>query len=303
MKKRYIVSGALLVITILLILIFFSLRYDTRDRAAGEFGEDYARIAVYYPEGDKPSDEGINALRVAIDTALIEDSHTSGGRVWYDSFISFGKAQIGDMEENKAFTAESIAVGGDFFSLHELDFLSGTPFYSDDNYSDRVVIDEECSFKLYGSVNSVGMPLLIDGRELYVAGVFRREDSSAWEAQFGKNPVVILPDRREGTRLWSVYEIVMPDPVDSYAKTLVSEAAGDSVHLVDVTERFSLSALFENLAHFGTRSHVVRPIAFPWFENTSRGVEDVLSMLLAAAGTSIVMFSFSLVYIVIRRKK
>lgn len=300
MKKRYIVSVSLLIPALISVAVFFGVRASVSDTRADSFGKDYARIAVY-PESSYDF-ERINALRVAIDTKLIEESHSAAGRVWYDGFISFGKASVSG-NEVKSFESVKMTAGGDFFTLYDFEFLSGTPFYSDDNFPDRVVIDERCSFRLYGSTNAVGMPLWIDSREYYVAGVFRAEDTPAWEMQFGDSPVVIIPDEIPDGNLYSVYEIVLPDPVDSYALTIVGEAVGDEAVVVDVTNRYSFKNLFENISDFSTRSYVTRPVAFPWFENSARGNLDTLSLLLTLTLITLSAFTISLVYLIIRRKK
>lgn len=299
MKKRYIVSLCLLCLAVISVLTFLGYRASVNDTRADSYGENYARISVY-PERAYTF-EDINALRVAIDKRLIEDSHSTSGRLWYDGFASFGKATASGSEV-KPFEVKKMVAGGDFFTLYDFEFLSGTPFYSDDNFSDRVVIDEKCSFRLYGSPNAVGMPLWIDSREYYVAGVFRCEDNTAWEMQFGESPVVIIPDEISDANLYSAYEIVLPDPVDDYALTLVSESVDGAV-TVDTTNRYSLKNLFENLSDFWTRSYVTSPVAFPWFENISRGNTDILSFMLAISLVTISSFTLSLIYIILRRKK
>ncbi len=302
MKKRYIISAILLVLSLVLTFVFFSLKASFCDTRAKAFGKDYARIALYYENASLLDFEGLNALRVGVDKALSE-SFSSDTRLWYDGFVSFGDATVDKRDVIGTFEAKKMVAGGDFFTLYDFEFLSGTPFRSDDNYSDRVVIDEETSFRLYGSVNSVGMPCVIDGREFYVAGVFKCEDSRAWELQFGTSPVVIVPDKTEDLNLWSVYEIVMPNPVDDYALKIVEELAGEGSVAVDVSSRYSLSNLFENLKAFPSRSYVTSPVAFPWFENTARGHEDTLSLLLPFVLLSFVLYLVSLVYIIVRRKK
>ena len=300
MKKRYITAICLVILTLICTSVFFIFRASVSDTRADSFGEDYARISVY-PEAPYGF-EGINALRVAIDTKLIENSHCATGRVWYDGFISFGEASVSG-NEIKPFDAVRMTAGGDFFTLYDFEFLSGTPFYSDDNFSDRVVIDERCSFKLYGSVNAVGMPLFINSREYYVAGVFRTEDTPAWEMQFGDSPVVIMPDDISDGNLYSVYEIVLPDPVDDYALTVVSEAVGEGAVVVDATNRYTFKKLFESISDFSTRSYVTHHVAFPWFENTSRGRVDTLSIMLTLCIACVSALALSLIYLIIRRKK
>ncbi len=300
MKIRYVVFICLLALSLICVGVFFGARASVSDTRASSFGEDYARIAVY-PE-ELITYDGINAFRVNIDERLISDSHSANGRLWYDGFISFGRSSVSALD-SASFMAEKITAGGDFFTLYDLDFLTGTPFYSDDNYSDRAVIDERCSFRLFGSVDSIDMPIVIDSKEYYVAGVFRAEDSKAWSVQFGEEPVVIIPDRIADGNLYSAYEIVLPDPVNNYALGVVSEAVGDNAVTVDVTNRYSLKNLFSHLPELPYRSYVTRDVAFPWFENSARGELDRLSVMLALSLISVTALAVSGVYIIIRRKK
>lgn len=300
MKKRYVVTAALALLALVVTGAFFAMKADYSDTRAQSFGEDYARIAVY-PE-EKYSYDGINALRVAIDSRLISDSHSAEGRLWYDGFISFGNASVSTLD-TPSFNAQMISAGGDFFTLYDLEFISGTPFRDDDNYSDRVVIDERAAFKLYGNANCIDMPLYINSREYYVAGVFRAEEGKAWEMQFGESPCVIIPDEIADSNLYSCYEIVMPNPVDDYALTVVTDAAGEKADIVDVTNRNTFKNLFRGISDFTTRSYVVRPISYPWFENTARGNSDALSLMLLFSIISLSAFAVSGIYLIIRRKK
>ena len=301
MKKRYIVTACLFLVSLTAALVLFITRANYRDIAAESFGKDYARISVF-PENTLGFDE-INSLRFAIDSNLKADSHSAEGRLWYDSFTGFGEAYVEKTDMSSYFRATSMIAGGDFFVLHKFDFLSGDRFYPDDNYTDRVVIDERCAFKLYGSTNCIGMPLVVNAEMRYVAGVVKAEESEAWTLQFGDKPFVIVPDDYMAGNSYSVYEIVLPDPVDGYAEGVVKNAAGESALTVDVTNRYGMSNLFENLADFFHRSYVTRPVAFPWFENVERGRVDTLSVMLLAWLVSLVTLSVSIIYVIIRGKK
>ncbi len=300
MKKRYIVTLCLFVLCLVTGGIFFSKRAAYTDLTADAYGKDYARIAVYPHE--PVTFDVINSYRVGIDSRLISDSHSAEGRLWYDSYVSYGEASVSRYEEIKSFRVKTLSVNEDFFKLHPVNLLSGTLFYEDDNFSDRVLIDERCSYELFGSYDSVGMPLEINSEIRYVAGVFKTEDSDSWRRQFGDYPIVIMPDDMYPGSLYSVYEIVLPSPVGSYGLDVVSGVAGDAA-VVDFTNRYSFKKLFGNLSDFFTRSFVIEPVSYPWFENTARGRLDSLSVMLLAFCVSCTAFVISLSYLYIRRKK
>lgn len=303
MKKRYIVSAVLLVLAITLTLAFFIRREAFSDKSAQAFGKDYARIALYYSSDTALDKEGINAIRVGVDNKLLADSHTSDGRLWYDVYTAFTTSSVAHATENTSFTADVIVAGGDWFKLNDFEYLYGTPFYSDDNLSDRIVIDERTSFKLFGSANTVGMPLLVDGRVCFVAGVFKSPVTTAWETQFEERPVIILPESfREDVR-YTVYEMVLPNPVTSYALETVKSVAGDKVLSVDVSSRYSFKNLFTVLKNFETRSYVTDPVAYPYNENLSRSHENSLAFNLLGAAVLTCAWLGTVIYIIIRRKR
>lgn len=303
MKKRYIVSIVLLALSLCQVFTFFIRRENFRDRSAEAFGEDYGRIALYYSPDKAINKEGINAIRVGVDNKLLVDSHSSNGRLWYDVYTAFTTSGVAHTVENTSFTADTIVAGGDWFKLHEFEYLDGTPFYSDDNLSDRVVIDERTSFKLFGSANSVGMPLLVDGNVSFVAGVFKAPENTAWEIQFEERPVIIVPESFKEKERFTVYEMVLPNPVPSYALDTVKSVAGEGVKMLDVTSRYDFKNLFEILKNYETRSYVTTPVSYPYWENLSLAHENSLVFSMLYALVLIALWIVSAVYIIIRRKR
>lgn len=301
MKTRYIVSTLLLILFVFLTGVLFSNKASLSDRRAQEFGEDYARIAVFFPESAKADFSKINEIRTSLDSKLIADSHSSEGRLWYDGFISFGKTSVEDSATS--FTAQKIVVGADMLSLLDFDFMSGDRFRSDDNFSDRVVICENLSFRLFGSVNSEGMPLILDGKEWYVAGVIKPEDTKAWSLQFKNEPLVIMPYEIDTETLFSSYEVVMPSPVEHYALDVIKEAVGEGALVVDITERFTLKGIAQNVKTLDERSFVIGGMSFPWYENSARAGLDALSITFLALLINLCALVLCAVYIIVRRKK
>ena len=80
------------------------------------------------------------------------------------------------------------------------------------------------------------------------------------------------------------YEIVMPDPITGYAKSVVEETfpigTGD---VVENSSRYTLSHLWEVIGDFGQRSMRGNGVIYPYWENAARLTEDYAALLLMLA--------------------
>lgn len=77
-------------------------------------------------------------------------------------------------------------------------------------------------------------------------------------------------------------EILMPNPVDGFAKGLVLAQAGydpADAKIVDNTVRFRNTALMKVIGEYGARSMQLISIHYPYWENIARGLEDELALI------------------------
>ena len=77
-------------------------------------------------------------------------------------------------------------------------------------------------------------------------------------------------------------EILMPNPVDRFAKGLVLAQAGydpADAKIVDNTVRFRNTALMKVIGEYGTRSMQLISIHYPYWENIARGLEEELAFI------------------------
>ena len=217
------------------------------------------------------------------------------------------QGQINLKFENKtADKASAIGVGGDFFLFHPMTFVSGSYFSGDDLMKDGIVIDEEMAWQLFGSTDIIGECVEIEGIPHYVEGVVRRDKGRIKKAaQQDTSYVYMSYDSlsKYGTILSGVteehdvsedgttaksggitcIEVVCPNPVRGLAAKICKESLGigdDYVTVVDNTERFSFFSLIAVLRSFFTRSMWNKAIFYPYWENTARGYEDILSLIL-----------------------
>ncbi len=212
--------------------------------------------------------------------------------------VTFEKKTVEDVK--------AIGVGGDFFLFHPMTLSSGSYFSGDDLMKDSVIIDENMAWQLFGSTDIIGQEVLIQNVPHYVVGVVTPRKGRLNEASgYTGNYIYMSYDSlsKYGTIVSGIsaksevsetgqtaqkggincIEVVCPNPVQGLAARISKESLGiadDKVSVIDNTERFSFFSLFKVLRSFGTRSMQSMAIYYPYWENTARGYEDILSILL-----------------------
>jgi len=267
---------------------------------AGQSGERFAQISVFISESEAFDKNQIYMFRESLDAALLSASFESGrGRILYvdvwsaESSVSIVSELVATFERSPV-TAPVIGVGGDFFLFHPLVLRDGSYISPNDFMKDRVVLDEELAWRLFGSVHLAGSDILVNNKPFTVAGVVARESDFASQRAYSGGAGLFmsfealeaLMDLSGEEVIITCYEIVMPDPITGFALSLVTEAeafADSNVHIVENSARFSLSGTFGTIRSFGERSMREDTIAFPYWENAARLAEDWLAVLLVLA--------------------
>ena len=267
---------------------------------AGQSGERFAQISVFISESEAFDTNQIYMFRDSLDAALLGASMESGrGRTLYaDAWSAKGSVSIVSelvaTFERSPVTAPVIGIGGDFFLFHPLILRDGSYISPNDFMKDRVVLDEELAWRLFGSVHLAGLEVLVNDIPFTIAGVVARENDFASRRAYSGGAGLFmsfealeaLMDLSGDEIIITCYEIVMPDPITGFALSLVTEAeafADADVHIVENSARFSLSSTFGTVRSFGERSMRGDSIAFPYWENAARLTEDWLAVLLVLA--------------------
>lgn len=250
---------------------------------------DSAQISCFFTESTEIDKNKIRTFEHELDKVLLESSITApneNARLWADAYsasgtitLSSGKTSLSD--------ASAVGIGGDFFLFHPVQLLAGSYFSGNDLMYDKVIVDEDAAWQLFGSNDVVGMQVTIGGVPHYIAGVIKREDGRFNEAAgLDKTVVYVSCETLEEfgtTQGISSYEVVMPNPVKNFAYNNIKEKLGiDEKHMwvVENSARFGLEGLLTVIAEFGTRSMNARAIQYPYWENVARGWEDVLAIVL-----------------------
>ena len=285
------VNALCLIAFIVCIAVSASIRSPLRsqqaaDAWAGQSGERFSQLTVFFPESQAFDEDAIRRLHTVLDDSLLGASlETTPGRTLYTDAWS-AEAKVSIASERGTADAVAIAVGGDFFMFHPLYLRNGSYLSPNDIMKDRVVIDEELAWRLFGSIQLAGFELIINNSTFIIAGVVSRENDFASSKAYDYGAGLFMSfeallDMTEGDAVISTYEIVMPNPITGFAKNILEEAIPEpGVYIIENSTRFSLSNLFSIVRSFGERSIRSDAIAYPYWENAARIAEDWLALLL-----------------------
>ncbi len=281
------------------------------EQVANEWDDEgnTAQISVFFSDSEKyglrDSLEGTEfrltdwyyKILTELETASITTENPTARLVVY-GYSAAG--QISLQSEHSNVSVKAYGVGGDFFQFHPLKLVSGGYFSESDLMQDRVILDTDTAWQLFGSSDVVGMFVLIDGIPHMVVGVYERESGYFNDAAGNDKSCVFVSHATlykygQYHGLESV-EFLIPNPVTGFAAELVEkQTSGMDVAIVEHQERFEVMSLIEILRQFGTRSMGLSGITFPYWENMARGYEDILAGMLL---TEFVLLAYVLVVLI-----
>ena len=317
-KKQWICAGAallsLLVFGILTIISQYLSGLHRAQYAAERWRAQselrYVQMSAFYSPDDGFTENSLQRLRESVDSAVRSVSLTAaneGARVWCDAYsASAGTVQIMGTRRYSV-QAQVMAVGGDFFTIHAPVLKSGSYLQKSDLMQDRIVIDEELAWQLFGSSDVAGMEVEIDRKFYRVAGVAARNHDYASEKAYGEIPRMYISfdlyeewmSQRGGMAAITCYEILLPDPVRSFAKNTFEQAAamGGNAKIVQNSNRFALSGRYGRLADLHGMLIVSDGIAYPYWENAARILDFDLSLLLVGQCVFLIFPLFMALYL------
>lgn len=324
MKRKHIYLIAANVGSLLFLLImtifFVRLRNSLPDQQVAYWWsaeEPYSLVSVYSESGSPMTLNDIFTARVNIEKKLVENSiaaEKENARVWADAFSSAQELITVDAGVSTS-EAELIVTGGDFAMFHPMDFISGSFYNEDMVMNDNVVIDEILAWRLYGSSNIVGKPVLIKGKYYFVSGVFRQSENKNMEKVYGDKPRIFMsysgydimsPDRAAD---FICYEACLPNAVSGFGKKILTEAMGfeeNTDRVMENSARYSLKNRFGIIRNFGMRSVVDSPVYYQYWENAARITDDKAALLLVMQALGLFIPICTVVYYIhklIRNRK
>ena len=260
---------------------------DTARRWQGSSKTAFSQVSCFLPADAPITVDAVQSFRQTLQKKLTEASLTApeGGSLYTDTY--YGSAQLSVTGKRGSSTVKVMGVGGNFFLFHPLRLRSGSYISSRDVMQDRVVLDEELAWKLFGGVDVAGLTVTVGNRSCIVAGVIAREGDFADKLanMDGAGLFMSYDEYAKANEKASVtaYEIVMPNMIDGFARGIMKDnfpvGSGD---IVENTTRYGLSATLNNLKNYGKRSMRSNGVIYPYWENASRLTEDYVGLLLIA---------------------
>lgn len=267
---------------------------STLDAARTWRGENemrFVQLACYLPREGLLSENEILSFRSTM-SAKIQEASLEGSderTLYTDAY--YGESTISvSTDRARANEVHAFGVSGDFFRFHPLTLRSGNYLSDSDLMKDRVLLDENLAWTLFGGMDLVGMSVTIGEKEYYVAGVVQMEEdkysSLANDASGGTIflSYSALEEIEYGSLGIAGYELVSPNPITGFGKGLVEEnlSLGKGV-LLDNSSRYSVSNLLSVAKDYGKRSMGRSGIIFPYWENALRMTEDLAALALVLA--------------------
>jgi len=274
---------------------------------AGQSGERFVQLSVFFPESSSFNTTSIMSTRNSIETSLLTASLKSGQErsLYTDAWAASGNVSVVS-DRSRTANASVIGVGGDFFLFHPMKLRHGSYLSPNDVMKDRVVIDEELAWRLFGAIHISGSQVLINGKPFIIAGVISREDDFATSKAYTDGEGLYmsfeaLDAMTDGSAKIISYEIVMPDPINNFASNIINGLfTDDGIHIVQNTSRFSAVNQFNIIRTFGERSMKTNAIELPYWENAARFAEDWLALLLVISVLVMILPTvFAVIYLVI----
>lgn len=248
-----------------------------------------AQVSCFFSVNARVTEDSLEEFAHSVDTKLqeasiVSESSNASARMWADAYSANG--QITVQSDRGSITVDAIGIGGDFFLFHPLQLLSGSYFSGNDLMQDYCLLDQDAAWKLFGSNDIAGQVVYIGGRAHIVTGVIKHEEGSLYEAAGLDGSQIYVSYETLKTygsnNGINHYEIVMPNPVEGFAKSYVEEAIGVSESEREIVENSSRYSLLNRIKHIGklaTRSMNGKAIIYPYWENVARAYEDILAIL------------------------
>lgn len=259
-------------------------------------GKGASQISAFFAEGDGDIPGRIYSLTAAVDRSLQDASLTApeGGRLWYCAYSA--ERDMYARTERDSTTLRVSVIGGEYFKIHQPDLLCGSYLAPGGENAGYVFLDEWAAWKLFGAVNVVGMPITVGGGEYIVCGVGAVPEGTVYDEAYGEKPrAYILFDSPSAAsvREITVYEAVLPNPVDGFALDVFETnfTAGGEYTVVENSRRFTLSALWEYVTHMDTLGVRTSSVTYPWWENVAQVARYRCASLMIA---EIVLYSLAL---------
>lgn len=253
----------------------------------------YAQVSAFASPGRNLQEEDIASIRSSVMETLSKDSlneSSRASRVWIDAYSGECKTEF--RKDNNTLSVTAVGVGGEFFQFHPIPLLSGSYISEEDLNQDRVVVDENFAWAMFGSNDIVGMQIWLGNSIYTIAGVTAVDEESLYRTAYGDSNRIYMPysqlKKQQENLMITCYEAVMPNPISNYAFYTLRTACGieeeneevikkaenpldfEDIQVMENSNRFDTMKLLEGLKN--RKLQVMRPnsVGYPVWENLAR---------------------------------
>ena len=319
MKKNIkVLNIAIFSVCMLLTVLFVTLtivssvtaKAQMSQRAAdiwsGKSGRKYSQVSVFFTENAGFSSLHIRSVRDAIEKGFstLPGEYFGEGEqtiakedIWLDAYSA--EFSLNAETDKKSVNVTAAAVGGEFFFFRQFKFIYGSGFVDNELVFDKIVLDSDAAWQLFGSSDIVGLTVKIQGYPFVVSGVVDKNADDVSKELYGLTPRVYIPitaylkyiATSDSVDL-SSYEAVIPNPLEDYAYASIESGISvseESRVIVDNTARFTIPALWGTFKSLATRSVRTSQITYPYWENAAAVKTDKLAVLMVVRMTCIII--------------
>lgn len=303
----------LLLINALLLIAFIIVSVFSRNAVKGLYSQQcasrwenkdvsYAQVSAFISPERKMQKEELLSVRSSLMETLSKDSYNESAgnaRVWIDAYSGECKADI--RKDYNTLNVTAVGVGGDFFQFHPIPLLSGGYISDEDLNHDRIVVDENFAWAMFGSNDIIGMQVWMGNTIYVIAGVATVDEDDLYKTAYGSTNRIYmsydqLKSQQENLNI-TCYEAVLPNPISNYGYYALKKAFGmeeeeeqlgkdenplnfDNVEVMENTKRYETMPLIMSLKTLKFRSMRTNSIGYPYWENIARAAEEKQVVLL-----------------------
>ncbi|MCQ2558601.1 MAG: ABC transporter permease [Oscillospiraceae bacterium] len=259
----------------------------------GESDTAFCQYSCFFPVTEGFDRNGVGQTRNTLAGLLLENAYPREKleSLFTDAWSGTISLSISNERVQKV-KVNAATVGGNFFQFHPVHLVSGSTLSDEDFSANRILVDADLAWQLYGSTQIEGQLVFVNDRPFSIAGVYEANtDEASKAARPEKQQAYVLysaflaesGDKKENPVL-TCYELVMPEPVTGFARQFIQKAFPSSaVEKVQNTGRFSYSKLYSAARNRGESAMRTGTAELPPWENAARYTAAKCGALLHAA--------------------
>ena len=300
MRSRLQKNWLLLLAGLLALLCLFSvwrihavshllLSQQAAQRWQGQSEKSFAQVSCFTAKGEEMSLDEVVSFRGAMAQKLIDASFDLEQERGLFNDAWSRNVSVRVSSGSRSGEVQAVAVSGRFFDFHPLRLVSGNYLSPDDLMEDRVLLDRETAWLLFGGTDLTGMSFSLNGVPVVVAGVYEH-DSDAFSKKASEGAMRIFIRYELYEKLFpekkgiSCYEFVMADPVKGFARSSAEEKYPlKSAEILENSARFEIPRLWKLLRSRMERTMRKTAAVYPDWENAARAAEDRAALWLGVA--------------------